>query len=107
MVEFGYILKDLRQKAGMTQKQLAEKLGVTSSVISYYELSERNPSPEVIIKLAGIFHVSADYLLGIEHTDRKTLDISGLDYEDISVLQHMADVLRSKNQGGSISPARR
>ena len=88
MVDFGNRLKELRQRAGMTQKQLAEKLGVTSSVVSYYELSERNPAPDVVVKLASIFHVTADYLLGIEHENRKTLDL----------LQHTASVLRSKKQ---------
>ena len=98
MVDFGNRLKELRQRAGMTQKQLAEKLGVTSSVVSYYELSERNPAPDVVVKLASIFHVTADYLLGIEHDNRKTIDVSDLSEEDIDLLQHTASVLRSKKQ---------
>ena len=70
--DFGSKLKTLRLQAGLTQKQLAEQIGVTKSVVSFYELRERTPSPEILIKLTAVFHVSADYLLGIEK-NRKVL----------------------------------
>ena len=74
MVDFGKILKELRKSAGLSQQTLAEKLGVTKSLISYYELQERSPSPEMLIKLTKLFHVSADYLLGIDNDiDRKSV----------------------------------
>ena len=94
MVDFGNKLKELRTQAGLTQKQLAEKLQVTKSVVSYYELQERYPSPEILIKLSNIFHVTTDYLLGLEY--KQTLNISGLDDEDIQLLQHTINVLRNK-----------
>lgn len=43
MVDFGNRLKQLRLAAGLTQKQLADKLRITKSVVSYYELQERSP----------------------------------------------------------------
>lgn len=98
MVDFGGILKELRLQAGMTQKDLASMVGVTKSVISYYELAERSPSPEILIKLAKIFHVSTDYLLGIDTKSTPMLDMSGLDEEDIALLRHVADTLRRKNK---------
>lgn len=97
MVDFGSLLKDLRLKSGLTQKQLADKIGITKAVISYYELQERQPSPDVIIKLANVFHVSADYLLGINDVDKKSLDVSGLTDEDINVIQNLIILLRKKN----------
>lgn len=100
MVDFGRILKEERIKAGLTQKELAAKIGVTKSVISYYELSERSPSPEVLIKLANIFHVSADYLLGIDTKPTEVLDLTGLQEEDIALLRHTAETLRNKNKTG-------
>ena len=98
MVDFGGILKELRLQAGMTQKDLASMVGVTKSVISYYELSERSPSPEILFKLANVFHVSADYLLGLDTKSKPMLDMSGLDEEDIALLRHVADTLRKKNK---------
>lgn len=94
MVDFGTRLKSLRTQMGLTQKQFAERLGVTKSVVSYYELQERYPSPEILVKLARIFHVSTDYLLGVEMT--QYLDISDLDDEDKLLLQHTVSVLRNK-----------
>jgi len=96
MVNFGNTLKELRQKAGMTQKDLASKVGVTKSVISYYELSERSPSPEMLMKLAAVFHVSADFLLGIQKQD--TLDLTGLSAEDKELVRTMVDTLRKKEE---------
>jgi len=96
-VEFGLRLKTLRKQAGLTQKQLAAQLGITKSVVSFYELQSRSPSPEVLAKLAQIFHVSADYLLGLDN--RETIDVSGLDEKDISALRSLADSLRSKEHG--------
>lgn len=97
MVEynFGDKLKQLRLEAGLTQKQLAEQIGITKSVISFYELRERTPSPDVLIKLASIFHISTDYLLGIDKT--KSLDISGLDDEDVKAVRAVVEQLRKKN----------
>lgn len=96
MVVFGSILKDLRLKAGMTQKELAEKLGVTKSVISYYELSERTPSPEILLELSNLFHVTTDYLLGREKLEHEYVDIAGLEEKDRALIRGLVQSLRSK-----------
>ncbi len=95
MVNFGEKLKQLRINSGMTQAELAHRLNVTNSVVSYYELHERTPSPEVLIKLSGIFHVSTDYLLGISHD--KMLDVSELSDEDMRFLLLTVETLKKKN----------
>jgi transcriptional regulator with XRE-family HTH domain len=94
-VDFGQKLRELRKQSGLTQKQLADRIGVTKSVVSFYELQERSPSPEVLIKLSGIFHVSTDHLLGIEK--KRTVDVTGLDEADIQVVTMMVEALRRKN----------
>lgn len=96
MVDFGKILKKLRTEEGLTQQQLADRLGVTKSVVSYYELQERSPSPEVLTKLASIFHVSTDYLLGIDHNG-EYIDLSGLSDDDIVTIKRLVTSLRQKN----------
>ena len=94
-MEFGDKLRELRKESGLTQQQLAQQIGVTKSVISYYELNERTPSPEVLKKFSSVFHVTSDYLLGIERT--KTLDISGLDNEEEKVVRILVEHFRTKN----------
>lgn len=96
MVNFGNVLKDLRQQAGLTQKQLAERLWLSKATVSYYEQSLRYPSPEILVKIANVFHVSTDYLLGREGKSQ-TLDVTDLTDEDIAMLQSMIEHLRKKN----------
>ena len=97
MSAFGIVLKELRTKSGMSQQELAEIIGITKSVISYYERSERAPSSEVLIKLAGTFQVTTDYLLGLE--TRIFLDVSDLSADEVRLLESMANALRKKNRG--------
>lgn len=95
MVDFGTNLKFLRLREGLTQQQLADRLGVTKSVVSYYELQERYPSPEVLTKLASIFHVTTDFLLGLQRGE--TIDLGGLSDEDIVLVKKLVASLKSKN----------
>lgn len=95
MVNFGQKLRTLRKNAGMTQTDLAKRLNVTKSVVSYYELQERIPSPDVLIQLADIFHVTADYLLDIDH--KKLIDVSDLSDDDMQFVLITIETLRKKN----------
>ncbi len=97
-MEFCDRLKALRTQAGMTQAQLAQRLGVTKSVVSFYELRERAPSPEVLVRIAQVFRVSTDYLLGVDRQD--TIDVTGLCDRDIGLLRALADSLRQKMAQG-------
>lgn len=96
MVNFGQLLKELRQQAGLTQKQLGERLWISKATVSYYEQSLRYPSPEILVKIANVFHVSTDYLLGRE-SKAQTLDVTDLSDEDIALLNSMIEHLRRKN----------
>ena len=95
MVDFGKKLRNLRLEAGLTQSELAKRLNVTKAVISYYELHERSPSPEVLIKISSIFHVSTDFLLGL--SQKQTLDVSDLSNEEIEILQIIIDSFRKRH----------
>jgi len=95
MVEFGEKLRQLRKEKNLTQKQLAELIGVKNSVISFYEVGDRFPSPEVIRKLAMTLHVSTDYLLGVERNE--TVDVSGLNEKEKSLVHALVDTLKNKD----------
>lgn len=58
-------LKALRLSHQMTQKELSQRLNVTPKVVSFYELGQRRPPQETLVKIASIFNVSVDYLLGV------------------------------------------
>ena len=61
---FGGKLAALRKEQGWTQPQLAEKLGMTLAALVYYERQAKNPSAEFVSKVAKLFNVSVDELLG-------------------------------------------
>ncbi len=70
-------IKNLRVHSGMSQVQLAERLGITKSAVNAWEMGTNSPSLSYIIRLAQIFGVSTDYLLGVN--ERLTVDITNLD----------------------------
>ncbi|MBQ4558166.1 MAG: helix-turn-helix transcriptional regulator [Clostridia bacterium] len=59
-------LKLLRKEKGVSQRDVAKAIGVTTSAYSNYEQGTREPSVELIKSLCLYFRVSADYLIGLE-----------------------------------------
>lgn len=88
-------LKTLRIKKKLTQQQLADLLGLTKSVISAYENGLRYPAYDVLIKIARIFKVSTDFLLGVEI--KREIDTSGLTDEQVEALIVLIDTIRNSN----------
>lgn len=68
-------LKNLRKKAGLTQKQIAEKLQVGQNSYSNWEIGKRTPIQPTIEKLAEILNTSTDYLLGKTDIPDRDLEI--------------------------------
>ena len=66
MTLFPKRLKDLRTENNMTRVQLAERLNISVRLVSYWENGERECNFDMLVKLAQIFDVSVDYLLGIK-----------------------------------------
>lgn len=92
--KLGNRIKQLRQRADMTQLELARSLNVSSALISAYELGERKPSLKILTQLTDIFQVSSDYLLGINASSR--WDADDLSYEETLAVQTFIDMLRKK-----------
>ena len=53
----------LRKDAGMSQAELARKLGISPSAVGMYEQGRREPSADTLVQLSKLFRVSTDYLL--------------------------------------------
>lgn len=67
-MEISESLKRFRQEQKLSQRQLAEKIGVPYQSYQTYEYGSSVPSAKVIVKIACAFDVSADYLLGLRDT---------------------------------------
>ncbi len=72
----------------ISQREAAEAIGVSYSIISNYEKNERTPSLEKLMALANLYHCSVDYLLGIDKSSNSLIDVSMLDEEQIARLQY-------------------
>lgn len=59
----GYRIKLAREQAGLTQEQLAEKIGRSTQFISTIERGVAGPSIETIIRLCSVLHTTSDFLL--------------------------------------------
>ncbi len=73
-MKFSAVLKGLRKEQNLTQAELANKLGLTRSSLSMYELGEREPDFETLEVIADFFNVDMNYLMG--KSDRTTRIIS-------------------------------
>lgn len=88
-------LKRLRVEKHLSQKQLAQKIGVTSSTIALYEMGDRFPSLNVLVKLSHFFSVSTDYLLGIEPQKQFCIDVSDLNQKQIESIHLIIENYRN------------
>lgn len=66
-------LKQLRHENNLLQKEVAQKLKITTSAYGFYEQGKRTPDADTLNKIADYFNVSVDYLLG--RTNDKTAPI--------------------------------
>ncbi|WP_159882541.1 helix-turn-helix domain-containing protein [Paenibacillus puerhi] len=64
----------LREKMGMTQEELSKKIDISRASLCHYEKSRREPDYETLMKIADLFRVSADYLMGRTNDPHQTLD---------------------------------
>lgn len=88
-------LKAQRIKYGLSQKNVAEKLGVSPSIISGYETGERTPSVDALLSLSYLFNCSTDYLLGRKEEKQESLiNISGLNDEQTKAIINLINSMK-------------
>ena len=99
MIGLGERIKERRWQMGLTQKDLAERLGVTGSAISSYENNTRLPSFEILIKMSRVFHMTTDELLGCAERDgAMCIDITGLNEQQKKNVMQMVETYYSLNE---------
>lgn len=74
---FGQRLARLRREAGYTQKELGEEVGISQRVVAYYEGETQHPPTKLLPLLAKALGVSADTLLGLASTSRRSPPLKG------------------------------
>ena len=91
----GERLQTLRKNHKLTQKQVAERIGVSKSVLSGYELEDRHPSYDVLLKIATLYNVTCDFLIG--KSSERTLDVTGLNESEIASIAEVVRLMKESH----------
>ena len=89
-------LKEKREELHLKQDQVAQLVGVNRNAISTYENGTREPSLGMLVRLARLYRVSTDYLLG--KTDNRSIDISGLTEREATLICELVENMTRKNE---------
>lgn len=92
MKAIGETLKKLRLEKGLSQVQAADRLHISKSRMSSYELDINEPNLETLIKLAELYGVTVDSLLGVDKGEY--INVSGLTPEQISIVKAIVNSYR-------------
>ena len=80
-------LKELRQRLELSQREVADRLGVSPSIISGYETGERTPSIDSLLSISYLYNCSVDYLLGKTNEKPKLyIDTSKLNENQVKAI---------------------
>lgn len=94
--KMGQKIKQLRSERNISQIDLAKQLGVSKSVISSYENEIHYPPYDVLIRMARLFSVSTDYLLGA--VGNRTINVDGLTDKQIEAVAMIVEELKTTNK---------
>lgn len=97
-MSFAENLRILRENYSMTQKELAEKIGVTQASICQFERGTAQPSVSVAVELARTFNTTCEKMVGL--TDFDYIDIAGdksISTEDLALAKRTVDKMRKKS----------
>jgi transcriptional regulator with XRE-family HTH domain len=94
MFDFGLLIKELREQHKMSREQLGRRIDRSKSVISSYENNIKIPPLDILTKIAVIFNVSLDYLVGIDKTEMVSID--GLTEQQKQLLQTIVFEFKDK-----------
>lgn len=99
--QFNENLKFARERKGISQKDLAEIIGVAKSTYSLYESGNREPNVQTIKKIADALNVSADELLGIDEeptTIAAHFDGSEYTEEELNKIKEFAAFVKAQRK---------
>lgn len=92
-MNIGYKISKLREERGWTQEKTATMIDISRAALSHYEKNRREPDPYTLTKLADLYNVSVDYLVGRTDSSDQTLEepirqfVNQLELSDTEILK--------------------
>lgn len=99
MFDFGERLRSLRESRHMSQEALGKKVNKSKSVISSYENNLKIPPVDILVDFAVLYHVSLDYLVGLERRD--SISIDGLTERQVDLISTILLEFRNPENAGN------
>jgi transcriptional regulator with XRE-family HTH domain len=97
-MNMGERLRVLRLRRKISQEEVARHIGITRSAYSHYEINNRQPVYETLIKLADFFDVSLDYIIGgAQSKSKDEQSLTPDNREILSLFQHMSQEQRKRS----------
>ena len=99
--KFNENLKAARERRGLSQKEMSERIGVAKSTYSLYESGNREPNVQTIKRISDTLNVSADELLGIEEeTSTLAAHFTGDEYteDELDEIKKFAEFVKNKRK---------
>ena len=97
-IPIGQRLEMLRNKEGLSQEQVASRLGVSRDTVSSYESGLREPAYDELIRLAHIYSVSVSYILGSSDEEVTVLWLDGLNDEERKLVSDLVDLIMKRKR---------
>lgn len=94
-MKLGEQIKKLRIAKNLTQSELSRRVNVTKATISAYENDTRQPSYRVLIKIAQLFNVSIDNLLG--YSSKYVIDVTDLNQHQRNTIGEIVKMYKMQN----------
>ena len=94
-------IKVLREEARLSVEEFAEKMNVSQNTVVRWENNYKFPTQNNLIQLSRIFHVSLDYLVGIER--KRTIVVEQLTQEQITVLNTLVLEFQFRQKGTGLT----
>jgi len=89
-------VKTLREQLGLTQAEMARRLGLTRSSVNCWEMGLSIPSAGLLIELSKLFHVTTDYLLGVDNG--RIIAADDLTEKEIASIINIIQCLRDRRK---------
>ena len=101
MTTFGETIKQLREEQNLPQRKVAAYLDIDTSLLAKYERNVRQPSKELIIKIAELFKVNSEALISEALTDKIAYQIleEEADSKLLRVAENKVEYLKKQNNG--------
>ena len=102
MFDFGLRIRELREARNMSQEALGARVGRSKPVISSYENNLKTPPVDVLVKIANVFDVSLDYLVGLDQ--KRNISTEGMTREQIGIMNMIClEFKEKKYRSGALS----